>query len=188
MSSEKKEKSNKICTKLLKNIPDYLNKEHEICGNLSDENNDCFDLINANKGQDEKSCNHSTYSTYIVHTHPKKAYFFPSPADIIKVLKSRNKIIKISLIFSEYGVWCLATKKHKDEKVILQSTIEKDLLFFNHKHFQILKNKNKNVSKDDLDNAIKSYITDVNYYLRSYEFILGFVDWDTVNENGLQLE
>jgi len=48
-------------------------------------------------------CTHSSYKRVIFHTHPYSSKFYPSTADIFKVLKHSR--IQTSVIFSSLGIW-----------------------------------------------------------------------------------
>lgn len=48
-------------------------------------------------------CTHNSYQRVIFHTHPHSAKFYPSTADIFKVLKHSR--IQTSVIFSSLGIW-----------------------------------------------------------------------------------
>jgi len=58
------------------------------------------------KGYKRGLCYYTRYATHIWHTHNKDLIAYPSPEDLIKVLKYRliNKP-NVSIIFTKWGIW-----------------------------------------------------------------------------------
>lgn len=54
---------------------------------------------------ESSSCEHDHYSQFIFHTHPNTSKFYPSTADLQKILKHVS--INYSIIFTKFGVWVL---------------------------------------------------------------------------------
>lgn len=121
--------------------------QFEICGYI----NDSDDIVKTTQGPSVRvdehgqripgergSCNQDRAYNIMWHTHPSISKYYPSMEDILSVLKHGS--IKISLIFTEYGVWNLiynnfipCLKNKTPELTKLQSIIQTNLDAFYHK-------------------------------------------------------
>lgn len=97
---------------LIKNLIDEMktniDEQVEICANIEDNKMKHIQMgvLETDKnGKVRNMCKHLKYSHVIYHSHPKKAYSYPSAEDIIKVMK--NGQIKISLISTKWGLWII---------------------------------------------------------------------------------
>ncbi len=125
---------------LLPLFEDMLKLEYEICGVLKlDETGKIKEIdIQSIGGTDFFACQHTSYAKYIFHTHPHAAKSYPSAEDIVKVLKNRN--IAISVIFSQWGIWTIHSKrkaetseKQKKEQVDILNKLLAPLYFATNK-------------------------------------------------------
>jgi hypothetical protein len=73
---------------------------------------------------DRPACMYEDYSDGIIwHTHPVKVY--PSVEDVLKVIKSKNYMIRVSNIFTPVGLWELIPEQRLDESSISEEFITK---------------------------------------------------------------
>jgi hypothetical protein len=164
-----------LCIKDLKYFKSLIKLDVEYCGNL--------DFVNkiVYKGQnniDRGLCNVPN-SELIWHTHPEGFKAYPSPEDILKILK--NSIIKTSIIFTSWGIWIMyypynisqfnEPDKYNHQKQRLQE-INTQL------YHSTEKGKTKTISK---------YINAVNEYIKILEsryakFIIKLVLWEELND------
>ncbi len=82
----------------------------ELCGVIIDSNRLSIDgigewLEDVDGTPTRGTCNYKEYANKIWHTHPISSKFYPSPEDIIKVLK--HSCIIDSYIFTPFGYWVI---------------------------------------------------------------------------------
>lgn len=80
----------------------------EICGNLESsidkpERLLLYDKMEGEKDGDRNMCRYKRYSPYLLHTHPKYSYAYPSNEDIMKMIK--HKKINNQIIITSWGIW-----------------------------------------------------------------------------------
>ena len=86
----------------------YLFDDFEYCGNFDLNKEQVIitgNTTNQGNSVGRLSCEYKKYSTYIWHTHPKIAKYYPSVEDILKIVK--HEIILFSFIFTQFGYWIL---------------------------------------------------------------------------------
>ena len=66
------------------------------------------------------TCQHKFYSRYIWHTHPSIEHAYPSPQDIMKVIKYDF----ISFVFTSWGVWEMYSNNPKNIDTITQEKLK----------------------------------------------------------------
>ena len=102
----------------------------EACGFLVEQKNSELQLYIDSYGETKDgrgSCQHSKYTKYIWHTHPHNLIAYPSPEDILKIIKKReDSNPMISVVFTIWGTWTLfSMKKVNLDKAWITYFIEK---------------------------------------------------------------
>ena len=111
---------------------------YEICANLKKTNENTLIPHNVLKGRVDEyitekyrgTCSHKEYSSNILHTHPPSSYAYPSPEDIIKVIKHYGKIVN-SLIVTKWGIWVVSNTTTSN----IYSTTHNDKFYLNIKKY-----------------------------------------------------
>lgn len=91
-----------------------FNYPQEICANLKKTDKGLVPH-NILKGKFEEympgkfrgTCSHQSYNSNIFHSHPSTSYAYPSPEDVINVIKHHGTI-KNSFIATKWGVWVIS--------------------------------------------------------------------------------
>lgn len=176
-----------IRTQDIQTILELMELKVEACGFLLFDDKELDNILyidsisNDASASNEKraSCTLSKYTEIIWHTHPFNHKSYPSTEDILKILKIRkDNLPKISLIFTNWGIWQLYAGK-KDYIIInLDKYIQKELdrLYFN---------TQKGRAKFDLliQNQIDTFIKNIEELCEKYELHIKFTSWKEV-ENG----
>jgi hypothetical protein len=68
----------------------------------------------------ENRCDYEQYDTIIWHTHIFDEKIYPSVADIFKAVKTSNKQIRYSYVFTKDGYWQMYTMQHIDHQTFMQ--------------------------------------------------------------------
>ena len=122
------------------------------------------------------SCKTKGNRKMIYHTHPFVSKSYPSIEDILKIIKLKNKIIKVSIIFTRWGIWELHCSKKIDKipKEIIND-VDKQLTNIYH---------NQNKGKGELRSKplLKKSINNINDILSEYDFKMYFSEWDFEND------
>jgi len=156
-------------------------RDDEICGFLkSNKKNNYLELDeqeNISKDYTIKnSCRTKKYKKMIYHTHPFVSKSYPSIEDIFKIVKMKNKIIKLSIIFTRWGIWELHCNKKTDKitkKII--NDVNEQLTNIYH---------NQNNGRGELRNKslLQKSINNINNILFIYDFKMYFSEWDFEND------
>ena len=169
----------------LEKIKKYINYEHEFCGYIfyntsnPDELNIIKDNIGPNAMFERGSCQYKHgYRRCIWHTHPYISKVYPSPEDILKVLKHPERI-KISILFTLWGIWeiSLIDIENINTNIIitdLQYHIDKLQKICDILYNQIY--KNKKYSKHD---SIENFIQSIKKY---YPIHITFTFWSDIGD------
>lgn len=157
-----------------------LTHDYEICGNFDNINGDL--VVNkalCQKGYAIKgrtACHWKIISQYIWHTHPNNAKSYPSAEDVLKILK--NPVIKISIIFTKWGIWILKCDKYF-EILNNSSTYNHHLYrineFGDNIYYATLRGRKNKLSRHDI-NVINKYI--INLQNRYESLYITFIPWD----------
>jgi hypothetical protein len=132
-----------------KEIIDFIKREifipkttHEICGSIIQQSHTetvpkytvYFHELPIPQGT-RPACMYEDYSDGIIwHTHPIKVY--PSVEDVLKVIKSKNYMIRVSNIFTPVGLWELIPEQRLDESSISEEFIKKIIRILDSIYFQ----------------------------------------------------
>jgi len=154
-------------------------RDYEICGFLkSNRENKYLELDeqeNISTDFTRKSCQTRKYKM-IYHTHPLSSKSYPSSEDIFKIVKLKNKIIKISVIFTRWGIWELYCNKKSD---IITDNIK-------HNVKQQLTNiyHQQNGAREELrsKSLLNKAINNINMILSEYDFKMYFSEWNFEND------
>ena len=164
-----------------------LNINIEVCGHLlrneqKEDNELTLQIQNYGPEIEQNqrgSCTNSFYTPFIWHSHPNSVLFYPSVEDILKIIKDRKKdvYIKKSVIFTEYGIWLLSTKKYiSDEEVFKYLSIKinkvNDWLYYK-------TNKGRELHME----SVYKYMKDIDFILKKFEYICKFTLWDEIKKN-----
>ena len=157
-------------------IKDLLERSVEVCGHLIAQEKGGY-LPYLNSVGEKDTCQHSSYSKYIWHTHPENSKGYPSVVDIVKVIKNRS-IISKSFIFTTWGIWCVsANPSHLNAKVL--ENIKKDLenyladIYFATKKGKVLTN----------EHIVKKIINSISRKINSKYYIdlgINFKSWEEI--------
>ena len=179
----------RICTGTLRYLHAILEQDYEICGNLFvDDSNKCLEPKYIIKGHSGTSfmCQHEKYSKYIFHTHPNIAKGYPSIQDILKVLKSRNNIIRNSLIFTKHGIWNI--RKKAGTHYVQNDTTNNGLIgTYRRSERNLVKYVNKMNEQSELDIfELNEYIRRMVKFLHHFGLQMRFDMWDFDNSYNIK--
>ena len=118
-SSNSSSRTKLISTDNLEGIYAQLEDEkNEVCGFLKSNRKDNYleldEQENITTDLSRNNCQLKKYKRMIYHTHPTVSKSYPSFEDILKIVKLKNKIIKISIIFTTWGIWELHCNNKSD--------------------------------------------------------------------------
>jgi len=87
---------------------------YEICGSIKP---DYYHTVMEHEtpplSTSRANCMYDDYNDSIIwHNHPKTSKFYPSLEDIAKVIKQKNRSLRMSFIFTHFGYWRLETIHH----------------------------------------------------------------------------
>ena len=182
-TSSSRTKLKLISTEELEGIYAELeDRDDEVCGFLkSNRENNYLELDeqeNISKDYTRNSCQTRKYKKMIYHTHPFVSKSYPSIEDIFKIMK--NKIIKVSIIFTRWGIWELHCNKKTDKisKEIINDVDEQLTNIY----------YNQNNGRGELRNKslLQKSINNINKILFIYDFKIYFSEWDFENDYGLK--
>ena len=182
-TSSSRTKPKLISTEELEGIYAELeDRDDEVCGFLkSNRENNYLELDeqeNISKDYTRNSCQTRKYKKMIYHTHPFVSKSYPSIEDIFKIMK--NKIIKVSIIFTRWGIWELHCNKKTDKisKEIINDVDEQLTNIY----------YNQNNGRGELRNKslLQKSINNINKILFIYDFKIYFSEWDFENDYGLK--
>jgi hypothetical protein len=154
-------------------------RDYEICGFLkSNRENKYLELDeqeNISTDFTRKSCQTKKYKM-IYHTHPLSSKSYPSSEDIFKIVKLKNKIIKISVIFTRWGIWELYCNKKSDiitDKI--KHNVKQQLTSIYHQ---------QNGAREELrsKSLLNKAINNINMILSEYDFKMYFSEWNFEND------
>ena len=131
---------------------------------------------NVSRDYTKNSCQTKKYKKMIYHTHPFVSKSYPSNKDIFKIVKIKNKIIKISIIFTRWGIWELHCNKKIDK--ISREIINK----INEQLTNIYENQNNGRGELRSKSLLKKSINNINDILSEYDFKMYFSEWDFEND------
>jgi proteasome lid subunit RPN8/RPN11 len=155
-------------------------RDDEVCGFLKRNKENKYlkldEQENITKDFSRKSCQTKKYSKMIYHTHPSISKSYPSVEDIIKIIKLKNKIIKISIIFTVWGIWQLScTNKSDNIPVEIENKIRDQLANIYH-------NQNKGRGELRDKKLLQKSINNINKILSEYNFEMRFSEWNFEND------
>jgi hypothetical protein len=191
------------------------NKYTEYCGTLKLEKDNDFsnkyylfvDELNIGKEEEQtkqrNSCQNTHYNTFIWHTHPIRANYYPSAEDILKILKNRE--INYSIIFTDKGIWILNFNQYipqlKQKIYDIKQKKMYDNQVFNQQIFQLYYNALQRsgdylyeLDKNNIEGniSINTYINQISTYIKIYNqqffpdiketFMIKFIKWDEKDE------
>jgi len=136
------------------------NINYEECGTIKKQNNEYIIEIHEEPlipNENRIHCVNKYYDNIIWHSHPNKEKFYPSLEDILKIIKLKNKQIKYSYIFTEFGFWILKSINHIDFDTKMTTSIRHllDTLYF--------KTDNGRVYYEE---SVNEFLYNINYLLR----------------------
>lgn len=153
-------------------------RDDEVCGFLkSNRENNYLELDeqeNISKDYTRNSCQTRKYKRMIYHTHPFVSKSYPSIEDIFKIMK--NKIIKVSIIFTRWGIWELHCNK-KTDKISKEIINDVDEQLTN-----IYYNQNNGRGELRSKSLLQKSINNINKILFIYDFKMYFSEWDFEND------
>ena len=163
---------------------ELMDRDDEVCGFLKSNRTDNYleldEQENISTDYTRNSCKTKGNRKMIYHTHPFVSKSYPSIEDILKIIKLKNKIIKVSIIFTRWGIWELHCSKKTDKipKEIIND-VDKQLTNIYH---------NQNNGKDELRSKplLQKSINNINDILSEYDFKMYFSEWDFENYYILQ--
>uniref|UniRef100_A0A6C0CZR6 JAB domain-containing protein n=1 Tax=viral metagenome TaxID=1070528 RepID=A0A6C0CZR6_9ZZZZ len=178
-----------INTISLEKIKRYINYEYEFCGYIFyDVNNpDELNIIKNNTGPNVKiergSCTYKHgYRRCIWHTHPYISKSYPSPEDLLKVLKHPDNI-KISILFTAWGIWeiSLTDRENIDSNIIthLPYHIDKLQKICDVLYKKTYQNKTNYEYSDSKYEFIKNFIISIMEY---YPISIIFTPWKDLTD------
>lgn len=146
-----------------------LNLDVEVCGKVVNGK-----LIIQAYGTSSKRnmCQHLHYDTIIFHTHPIGVKPYPSPEDIVKVIK--NRTIDQSIIFTTWGMWSITCKNKT------QSNLQKIFDICSFYVDEIYHNTSQGTIYNSLE--ISSIIDRLCKKLSVHELKISIVPWDIFNK------
>ena len=159
-------------------------RDDEICGFLKKDKFSNYlkldEQENVSTDFTRKSCKTRRHKKMIYHTHPFASKSYPSIEDIFKIIKMKNKIIKVSIIFTRWGIWQLNCNKKTTkipEEII--NVVDEQLTNIYH---------NQNKGRGDLrsKSLLQKSINNINEILSEYNFKMHFSEWDFENDYVLQ--
>ena len=174
-----------------------FDRDVEVCGNLRKESISSNDIklysiregigIEYSPGKFRGSCSHEKTTSVIFHTHPVSFYAYPSPEDIVNVIKNYRRVVR-SIIATKWGLWDI---KNTDRSNIYSSSCRDVLLMFLKRNLDKLWYRTRS--------SVEGTSRDIT--LEDIDFINGVVDriekvlhleinlytWDEV-ENGVVLK
>jgi hypothetical protein len=180
--SRSSSKSNsKISTDELEGIyAELQDRNDEVCGFLKSNKTDNYleldEQENISRDYSRNSCQTRKSKKMIYHTHPFVSKSYPSIEDIFKIVKMKNKIIKVSIIFTRWGIWELICNK-KIEK-IPKEIINK----VNDQLTNIYENQNNGKGELRSKSLLQKSINNINKILFIYDFKMYFSEWDFQND------
>lgn len=178
-TSSSRTKPKLISTEELEGIYAELeDRDDEVCGFLkSNRENNYLELDeqeNISKDYTRNSCQTRKYKRMIYHTHPFVSKSYPSIEDIFKIMK--NKIIKVSIIFTRWGIWELHCNKKTDK-------ISKEIInAVNEQLTNIYYNQNNGRGELRNKSLLQKSINNINKILFIYDFKIYFSEWDFEND------
>ena len=155
-------------------------RDDEVCGFLKSNRSDNYleldEQENISKDYTRNSCQTKKYKRMIYHTHPFVSKSYPSIEDIFKIVKLKNKIIKVSIIFTTWGIWELQCDKKIDKiskEIINKVDKQLDNIYFT-----------QNNGRGELrsKSLLQKSINNINDILSEYDFKMYFSDWDFEND------
>lgn len=152
-----------------------LNISTETCGsvNITPNNNVYLELQTTGTETPEK-CSYVFYRPHIFHTHVLKNKSYPSPDDILKVVK-RHEIVS-SLVVTHWGIWeiCCPIKMKINEKSELgmKTYIQK----------QVNRMYNKSLDEKLINDIIENL---ENQYNKNFDFgfTIKFQSWSKLDND-----
>ena len=180
-SKSKSNSNSKISKDDLEGIYAELEDRYdEVCGFLKSNKKDNYleldEQENISTDYTKNNCQTRKYKKLIYHTHPFVSKSYPSIEDIFKIIKLKNKIIKVSIIFTRWGIWELHCNKKSDN-------IPKEIIIkINEQLTNIYQTQNN--GKDELrsKSLLQKSINNINKILFIYDFKLYFSEWDFQND------
>lgn len=102
--------------------------DHEVCGNISIDNNGIYSILNVVNGKfynGRKQCITNKIHKVNFHTHPANEKSFPSAEDIISTVKQRDISVGMrEFIFTKWGIWDIVARK----RIYMNPTLQKELV------------------------------------------------------------
>jgi len=178
-SSKSSSTSNSILTDELEGIYAELeDRDDEVCGFLKSNKKDNYleldEQENISTDYTRNNCQTRRYKKLIYHTHPFVSKSYPSMEDIFKIIK--NKIIKVSIIFTRWGIWELHCNKKSNN-------IPKDIIIkVNEQLTNIYQSQNNGRGELRSKSLLQKSINNINKILFIYDFKLYFSEWDFQND------
>jgi proteasome lid subunit RPN8/RPN11 len=158
--------------------------DYEVCGFLKRNRIDNYLELDEQKNittdLSRKNCQLKKIKRMIYHTHPLTSKSYPSVEDVLKIVKLKNKIIKVSIIFTRWGIWELHCDNKSDNiPTQIVDKIRKQLTNIYH---------NQNKGRDELrsKSLLQKSINNINDILSEYDFKMYFSEWDFENDYVLQ--
>ncbi len=137
-----------------------IDETSETCGILTKGSG--FTCYQTNTGGKGSCVIHGRRQKYIWHTHPSKGKIYPSPEDILMMLR---RIIKKSIIFTIQGFWVI--EKNIDPNFI----IEKNKVY--HDRYKLIDTQNKKLYFSKETNKGRLYDKNIfNQYTESIQRIM----------------
>ena len=131
---------------------------------------------NISRDYTRNNCQTRKYKKMIYHTHPFVSKSYPSMEDILKIIKMKNKIIKVSIIFTRWGIWELNCNKKSDN-------IPKEIIIkVNEQLTNIYQSQNNGKCELRSKSLLQKSINNINKILFIYDFKLYFSEWDFQND------
>jgi len=128
---------------------------------------------------DNKMCQHSHYTRYIWHTHPHNLKAYPSPEDIVKIIKARppKNYPKVSIIFTTWGIWEVSSGSRLDnldpDYLLQKIDATSESLYRNTERGRVLEKQ-----------PVHDYIQTVlhNFNKKGIKLRLNFTPWDEIRD------
>lgn len=142
----------------------------ETCGYIDSNFRPIIDGVAKTDKKGRNICVNNKYYNIIWHTHPRNMQAYPSAEDIIKILKTRpDDKPKISLIFTQWGIWKIWADRKGDVSNQTKYAIQKSYSGLYH----ITERGRGNISLP----FVQSYIYELEYILSDYEFHINLTLW-----------
>lgn len=178
-----------------------IDKDMESCGFLfENKENDELSIFLESYGSEIKKpdgkvlrglCTWSKYTKYMWHTHSSNLIAYPSPEDLLYVIKDRGfEDPLVSIVFTKWGIWEMSNygKKYKLTSEWIEYIKKKiDKIF---KNLYLTTEKGRGELIDEIQiSYVQSIVDAVNYeinnlrFMKEQTFQLSFTPWQNIEKN-----